>query len=65
MIRKHRFDRGNTPTTLNWKRPEGPQADQLAANATLDCGWGRLIFAHTFESESELARKLCAEKAGS
>src|SRR3954468_9656423 len=35
-----------------------------AANAWIDCGWGRLIFAHTFPDMRELIRLLRQEKAG-
>lgn len=31
------------------------------ANAMIDCGWGRLIFAHTFDSPEKLAEVLRAE----
>ena len=33
------------------------------ANAMIDCGWGRLIFAHTFETSEGLAQALRAEGA--
>lgn len=47
-------------------RQEGmrpPIAVEQAAqkNAIIDCGWGRLIFAHTFESPKMLAETLRAE----
>lgn len=32
-----------------------------AADAIVDCGWGRLIFAHTFDSAAKLAEVLRAE----
>lgn len=36
--------------------PRGAEADAL-----IDCGWGRLIFAHTFDSDEKLAEALRAE----
>lgn len=36
----------------------------LAANAFVDCGWGRLIFGHTFDSNDRLARTLQDEAQG-
>jgi GNAT-family acetyltransferase (TIGR03103 family) len=37
---------------------------RLKPNAVLDCGWGRLVFAHTFGDNAELARTLLAEEEG-
>lgn len=31
-------------------------------NAIVDCGWGRLIFAHTFDSAEDVAEALAAER---
>jgi GNAT-family acetyltransferase (TIGR03103 family) len=39
----------------------GKQADK---DAIVDCGWGRLIFAHTFDSEQKLANTLIKETRG-
>ncbi len=33
----------------------------LVSNASIECGWGRLVFAHTFESSQALADTLRAE----
>nr|WP_240901189.1 N-acetylglutaminylglutamine synthetase [Thioalkalivibrio sp. XN8] len=43
---------------------EDPQhkGTPLKPNATVDCGWGRLIFAHTFSDNAELARTLLQEQ---
>ncbi len=44
--------------------PAGPQAltDTVEKNVSLDCGWGRLHFAQTFESMEELADALHSER---
>lgn len=60
-----RFRRGSAPS-LN---PFGRGGDRLAADAlprdvTVDCGWGRLIFAHTFASSEKLAETLREESPG-
>jgi len=43
-----------------------PNAEQEAApvvaNASLDCGWGQLLFAHTFSDQQALIDRLLAEK---
>ncbi|MGF1501806.1 MAG: GNAT family N-acetyltransferase [Paracoccaceae bacterium] len=43
--------------------PFGPETGGLASNALIECGWGRLIFAHTFENTQALAEVLRAEGA--
>lgn len=40
---------------------EGRQAER---DAVVDCGWGRLIFAHTFNNEQKLADTLVREARG-
>lgn len=49
--------------------PFGPRSDRLTEAAlrqdvTVDCGWGRLIFAHTFSSSQKLADTLRNERPG-
>lgn len=60
----HRFDRHNAPSLRNWQAPEGPVAERLAEDVAIDCGWGRLIFAHTFADNARLADTLCEEAPG-
>ena len=52
-----RLERRNAPSLQNWQH-----AHELPANVVLDCGWGRLIFAHTFASNEELAATLADEQ---
>jgi len=42
-------------------KPGAPRQDGPRENAIIDCGWGRLLFAHTFESAEALAEALEAE----
>ncbi|MEO1718676.1 MAG: N-acetylglutaminylglutamine synthetase [Pseudomonadota bacterium] len=51
---KQRREESNVATT-------GVALDQVANNACVDCGWGRLVFANTFESPQLLADTLRAE----
>lgn len=61
----HRLERANAPTVMNWREPQGPDVEELvAANAWVECGWGKLIFGHTFVSHSELANLICKEEVG-
>ena len=62
---RHRLERQGS-ATLRGFAEDDPQhkGTRLKPNATLDCGWGRLIFAHTFGDNAELARTLLQEKEG-
>ncbi|HSP78364.1 MAG TPA: N-acetylglutaminylglutamine synthetase [Myxococcaceae bacterium] len=59
-----RLDRGSAPTLLNWRQPQGPVGQNLPPDVAIQCGWGRLIFGHTFASNEALARALMEEKPG-
>ncbi len=41
----------------------GPTETPVKKNAHTDCGWGRLVFSHTFDSAEELVETLQAESA--
>ena len=43
---------------------EIPPGMRPASNAHIDCGWGRLIFAHTYDSPEALAKELGKEARG-
>jgi len=43
--------------------PGGPEPATPSSETAIDCGWGRLIFAHTFESAEAIAEVLRAEGA--
>lgn len=65
MIARHyRIERDRAPSIQSWKRPSEREGGQLPSDVVIDCGWGRLIFAHTFADNSKLSRTLCAEKPG-
>lgn len=59
---RHRVERRGTPTLRNWDAPKRLKGKQLASEATVDCGWGQLIFAHTFDDNQRLADVICDEK---
>ena len=40
---------------------QNPQGAQPRANAVADCGWGRILFAHTFEDVDHLLSEIRAE----
>ena len=54
-----RLERRSGASLGGGKNPARPDA-----GAVLDCGWGRLIFAHTFDSADALAEELSRESEG-
>lgn len=63
---QHRLERRNAPSLRNWyaKDQTHPDQEKMAENVTVDCGWGRLLFAHTFPDLPELAKALREETQG-
>jgi GNAT-family acetyltransferase (TIGR03103 family) len=58
-----RIERREALTLRSWgDRPIGPDAHRLPSNVIVDCGWGRLLFGHTFEDPQRLADELRAEQ---
>ncbi len=61
---RHRIERRRAPTLRSWGDKTRHKGEKLASEAVVDCGWGRLIFAHTFDDNRRLADTLLAEEAG-
>lgn len=64
FLKKHRFDKLHSATARSWAEISEQEAETLPENAWVDCGWGRLIFAHTFRSPEALVKALGAEEEG-
>ena len=64
VARHYRIERDRAPSIQSWKRPSEREAEQFRSDVVVDCGWGRLIFAHTFSDNVKLAHTLCGEKPG-
>jgi GNAT-family acetyltransferase (TIGR03103 family) len=64
IARHYRIERDRAPSIQSWKRPSEREAEQFESDVVVDCGWGRLIFAHTFSDNLKLAHTLCGEKPG-
>ena len=62
---RHRLERQGSATLRGFSEGD-PQhkGTPLKPNAVVDCGWGRLVFAHTFGDNADLARTLLEEKPG-
>ncbi len=53
------------PTIKNWEvGPATYQGRRVKPKVVMDCGWGRLIFAHTFTGPEEVASTLLQERSG-
>lgn len=61
--KNHRLERIKSPTAGSWGDPVPNQQD-MPVNVEIDCGWGRLIFAHTFREPGPLAESLRREQHG-
>lgn len=62
---EHRLRRSKMASLRNWgPRPDTPEVRGMADDVCLDCGWGRLIFAHTFERLAKVAEVLADEEPG-
>jgi len=60
-----RFERLNAPSLRSWgEPPTGPDTAQIGKDVVLECGWGRLIFAHTFKDQRKIAVILRGEAPG-
>ena len=54
-----------SPSLKNWGEPlEGKKHNIKANDVVVDCGWGRLIFGHTFSDNTSIANVLKDEKDG-
>ena len=60
----HRLVRIKSATASSWGEPIGQDAENTPSDVDIDCGWGRLIFAHTFDDPERLADALGKEQSG-
>lgn len=63
-VEKLRPNKLLTPSVRNWDTPPSPVVDEMKSNVSIDMGWGRLIFAHTFMEAEALVRDMLREKPG-
>lgn len=60
-----RVDRRAGPSLRNWEPgPATYAGEPLTPRSIVDCGWGRLVFAHTFPDAEQVAETLRREKPG-
>jgi GNAT-family acetyltransferase (TIGR03103 family) len=53
-----------SPSITPWRSPLRDQEGEPLSEAVVDCGWGRVIFAHTFGDNARLAEVLRQEEEG-
>lgn len=46
------------------EHPRAAQTDQVQKEIVVDCGWGRLLFGQTFDSNEHIMRAIVAEQPG-
>ncbi len=62
---RHRLERKRSATLRGFGEDDPRhKGTPLKPNAVVDCGWGRLVFAHTFGDNADLARTLLEEEPG-
>jgi len=59
----HRLERKRAPSVNSLARHPRPGA-KTRSNTVVDCGWGRLLFAQTFQDLEQVARCLQQERPG-
>ena len=59
----HRLERMRAKT-LNSHTDRASNSSAIKNDVWVDCGWGRLIFAHTYKDESKLIEDLLSESDG-
>lgn len=57
-----RRQRDTPPTLRNWQEPpKRIVREEMPADVSVDCGWGQLIFAHTFDKQEDIVSELLKE----
>ncbi len=59
---RSRLDRSSRPSVRGWKKQNHPDFQRMKTNASVEMGWGRLIFGHTFDTNEHLAEAIRAEE---
>lgn len=60
----HRLGRIHQPSLRNWGEVRTDSAREMREQVAIECGWGRLLFAHTFPDGQTLADALRQERPG-
>lgn len=58
---KHRIEKNHGQSLRNWEKIETPATKKMTLNSFLEMGWGRLVFAHTFDSNDKIVETMCSQ----
>lgn len=57
---KHRLEKSRGQSLRNWEKIKSPATQKMTPNSFSEMGWGRLVFAHTFESNEKIVETMCS-----
>jgi GNAT-family acetyltransferase (TIGR03103 family) len=57
---KHRIEKNHGQSLRNWEKIETPTTKKMTSNSFSKMGWGRLVFAHTFDSNDQIVEAMCS-----
>lgn len=58
---KHRIEKNYSQSLRNWEKIENPITQKMTPNAFSEMGWGRLVFAHTFDTHERIVETMCSQ----
>lgn len=58
---KHRIEKNYGQSLRNWEKIETPTTKKMRLNSFSEMGWGRLVFAHTFDSNDKIVETMCSQ----
>ena len=58
---KHRIEKNYGQSLRNWEKMQTPVTRKMTPNSFSEMGWGRLVFAHTFESNDKIVETMCCQ----
>ncbi|MBF0468139.1 MAG: N-acetylglutaminylglutamine synthetase [Desulfamplus sp.] len=57
---KYRIGKKYGQSLRNWERMDTPETRNMKSDTWVEMGWGRLVFAHTFKSNRQIADAMCS-----
>ncbi len=58
---KHRIEKNYGQSLRNWEKIKNPTTNKMTPNSFSEMGWGRLVFAHTFDSNDKIVETMCSQ----
>ncbi|MBT3178855.1 MAG: N-acetylglutaminylglutamine synthetase [Desulfobacula sp.] len=57
---KHRIEKNYSQSLRNWEKIKNPTTKEMTPNSFSEMGWGRLVFAHTFNANDKIVETMCS-----